>query len=246
MNSNSIYSILSSKPNNSHFLKRYLNYILARVRINKPNLNNVYLEKHHICPKSDDLFPEYFNFSEFPWNLVNLTAHQHIFAHCILWKAYGGKQTHAFDCMIGNFNSETNKYSLENREVPKRIKLQYAAKAREEAAKLRANYIRGKSNYKNSKGERFFLSVDDPRIQSENLTGHLKGRKNTQDQTDRDMSRKFHSRKATLYFLDAKIRIEWTSPKLEEYLAQGWVVERTKVDQDYVDDAYKEKISSFF
>ena len=55
-----IHYILSSKPHNSHYLKRYIKFIQA---CQHKNINyGGYTEKHHICPKADDMFPEYANF----------------------------------------------------------------------------------------------------------------------------------------------------------------------------------------
>lgn len=99
MTSKSIYSILESKSHNQHYLKRYFNFILGCQNKNsKINLDK--FEKHHICPKAKDMFPEYKNIRHFPWNNVKLTYRQHYVAHWILWKSYGiGSQSRAFHCM---------------------------------------------------------------------------------------------------------------------------------------------------
>lgn len=47
-----------------------------------------YTEKHHICPKASDMFPDYSSFREHPWNYAILKARQHFIAHIILWKVY--------------------------------------------------------------------------------------------------------------------------------------------------------------
>lgn len=83
-----IYSILESKPHNSHYLTRYFKFILACTEKNKSMNNNVYVERHHFCPKAKDLFPEYSSFSKHPWNEIKLTADQHFVAHRLLWKSY--------------------------------------------------------------------------------------------------------------------------------------------------------------
>lgn len=85
MTSTDIYSILASKPHNPHYLKRYYKFIQSfksQIRIQHET------ERHHICPKAKDLFPEYTSFKSFPWNLVNLTFKQHLIAHHLLYKAY--------------------------------------------------------------------------------------------------------------------------------------------------------------
>ncbi len=93
-----IYTILSSKPHNKHHLNRYFNFILACSQANSGKTKEElgYTEKHHICPRAKDLFPEYKSFTKNPWNGVVLTARQHFIAHWMLWKAYGGSQSFAF------------------------------------------------------------------------------------------------------------------------------------------------------
>ena len=76
MTSKDIYSILSSKPHNQHYLNRYWKFIQAfqhQIEIKSDT------EKHHICPKSDDLFPEYKSLKKYTWNAIHLTKRQHFF-----------------------------------------------------------------------------------------------------------------------------------------------------------------------
>lgn len=93
-----IYALLSSKPHNKHYLKKYITYI---ERCQQKNVGIVgYVEKHHICPKANDMFPEYKSFTENPWNCVILTARQHFIAHMMLWKVYeNSSMTLAFGIM---------------------------------------------------------------------------------------------------------------------------------------------------
>lgn len=85
-----ILEILKTKPHNKHYLNRYYRFIencmLKNSSMNTDELG--YTEKHHICPKSKDMFPEYKNLKKYPWNMVILTYRQHIIAHLLLWKAY--------------------------------------------------------------------------------------------------------------------------------------------------------------
>lgn len=85
-----ILSILNSKPNNYHYLLRYYRFVNKCVEINsmKTKEELVYVENHHILPKSKDMFPEYKSFKEYPWNKATLTYRQHIIAHILLWKSY--------------------------------------------------------------------------------------------------------------------------------------------------------------
>lgn len=78
-----IYSILSSKPHNSHYLKKYILF-LHNCQIK--NCAVKYTIKHHICPRK--MFPMYINFRKHPWNCANLTHRQHFIAHILLWKAF--------------------------------------------------------------------------------------------------------------------------------------------------------------
>jgi hypothetical protein len=88
MSSIDIYSILSSKPHNPHYLNRYYKYIQYCTLININISKEIYTENHHICPKSKQLFPEYKSFSLYNWNRVKLTGRQHLIAHLLLSKAY--------------------------------------------------------------------------------------------------------------------------------------------------------------
>jgi hypothetical protein len=81
-----IYAILSSKPHNPHYLNRYIKFIKSCVEVNKGYSG--YTEKHHICPKADDMFPEYYSFYKNKWNCAVLTPRQHFIAHMFLWKTY--------------------------------------------------------------------------------------------------------------------------------------------------------------
>lgn len=98
-----IYQILSSKPNNPHYLKRYVKFI--SLHMNKSSTG----EKHHICPKAVDMFPEYLSFSEHPWNLAVLTLREHYIAHWLLFKAFGRSQGKAFHLMCNRTNSRNSK-----------------------------------------------------------------------------------------------------------------------------------------
>jgi len=82
-----IYEILKTKPHNEHYLKRYIHFINSCRQHNQVIVEE-YTEKHHICPKSKDMFPEYANLKQFPWNECELTHRQHIIAHLILYRCF--------------------------------------------------------------------------------------------------------------------------------------------------------------
>lgn len=113
-----IYSILSSKPHNPHYLNRYTLFINA---CQQKNIGYIgYTEKHHICPKASDMFPEYASFVEHPWNCIELTARQHFIAHMMLWKTYNNRSmTLAFGIM-------TNYHSIKNSRIYQNIKEKYS------------------------------------------------------------------------------------------------------------------------
>lgn len=81
-----IYTILTLKEHNQHHLLRYIKFI-EHYQISNINIKGN-VEKHHICPKAADMFPEYKSFSLHPWNCVVLTPRQHFIAHLMLWKAF--------------------------------------------------------------------------------------------------------------------------------------------------------------
>lgn len=80
-----LYENLSAFDHNPHYLNRYIKFILT---CSEKNVNQKNLEKHHICPRSKYLFPQYQSFVEYPWNQAKLTHRQHYIAHLILSKVY--------------------------------------------------------------------------------------------------------------------------------------------------------------
>jgi len=88
-----IAEILRTKPHDGRQLARYVKFIETRTPKSGP------IEKHHICPRAKDLFPEYGSFYDHPWNRIDLTPREHYVAHLLLWKTYGGSQTRAIKMM---------------------------------------------------------------------------------------------------------------------------------------------------
>jgi len=115
-----IYEILKTKPHNEHYLKRYVNFITSCQRHNRLS-NHIYTEKHHICPKSKDMFPEYKNLKQFPWNECELTHRQHIIAHLILYKCFGSQsQLLSLLYTFGQFHTkELNLKSVNTKTIEK-------------------------------------------------------------------------------------------------------------------------------
>jgi hypothetical protein len=78
-----INTILTSIPNNPHYLNRYIKFITSVT-----HSVGDYTENHHVCPAAGTMFPQYKSLKQNPWNLVKLTARQHFIAHWLLWKSY--------------------------------------------------------------------------------------------------------------------------------------------------------------
>jgi hypothetical protein len=243
MNSESIYAILASKPHNPHYLKRYLKFIEWCKQ--NPS-NDDYTEDHHICPKAVDLFPEYISFRDNPWNCVSLDTKQHIIAHVMLWKAYPNtNMSMALDCILGNFNSETNS-RLINRKIPEAIRIRYLSKARKDAALKRCDYVRGKSTYKDSNGNKYFIPTNDPLIAELGLVGNNLGLVHTEESKQRMSDTKFPNRKVQLYFLDKVLSVPLFSEDYDIYINQGWSLEKLESDYKYCKEQGNQKNSEFW
>ena len=161
-----IYSILSSKPHNKHYLNRYFNFIQQCCQANSSKTKEElgYTEKHHICPKAKDMFPEYKSFKKHPWNKITLTSKQHFEAHELLWKAYGGSQTQAFWMMSQAMNLKSSDYEKLRGSISKNA-----------AIRISKN-LKGKAKYKNLDGEVKLYATDDPRIKTGELVSYEIGR----------------------------------------------------------------------
>ena len=83
--------ILRQKPHNPHYLSRYIRFIQSYTTTTFDE--SQYVERHHICPKAKDLFPEYSNMRKHQWNCVKLPLRAHVIAHYILHKAYNTTST---------------------------------------------------------------------------------------------------------------------------------------------------------
>lgn len=221
-----IYAILSSKPHNPHYLNRYIRYINKCREYNQTLPSNTYTEQHHICPKAADLFPEYIDLNLHKWNLITLTAKQHVFAHLILSKLFGRSQLAALHYML---NVQNESFNYNDREVPNYIKARYAAKAKEVYYKSRKGY----AAYKDSSGNRYYLETDDPLIDELNLEGCASGNEFSEETKSHMRKMKDPYRKIKLYFLDTSINVLCNQDEYEEYLSQGWLPYYHPNDRDY-------------
>lgn len=222
MSSKDIYKILSSKPHNKHFLDRYYKFIISR---NESQILG-YTENHHICPKAKDLFPEYENFNNFPWNRIKLSPREHFICHLLLYKAFGGSQIFAFSCMC---NGQKSKYQLErvekvNSKIYENLKTEYL--------KYISEVNKGFSTYYDSNKNIIRTTTDDIRVISGELVSLSKGRsfkKKTKFHYAWDvLAKRFPNRKIKLYFLDMKIEVLYYSDSYFEYIYQGWSPTITK------------------
>jgi hypothetical protein len=123
-----IYEILKIKPHNEHYLKRYVSFIKSCQQQNQ-NKENLYFEKHHICPKSKDMFPEYKNLKKYPWNECILTYRQHIIAHLILYKCFDTQsQLLSLLYTFGQFHTKNLNLKSINSKTIEKIKIQLSQK----------------------------------------------------------------------------------------------------------------------
>jgi hypothetical protein len=213
--------ILKSKPNNPHYLNRYIKFIIWCLKNN--DTSNGYFEKHHICPRASDMFPEYSNFNDNPWNLVLLTFRQHLLAHVLLWKAYGGSQTLALDTMLRRQTNETHK-NFEFRKIPTSIKIRYEAKLREKSI--------GYSTYKDNLGNKFYLHKLDPKIQELNLVGNNMGITLPNSTKEKMRLAKQKNKSCKLYKGTDSKRIRISDPNYQKLIDSGWSTVKT---QDIID-----------
>ena len=223
MDSESIYVLLTSKNHNQHYINRYWKFIQ---RCQHRQLVGEYTESHHILPKAKDLFPEYADVKKFKWNSVDLTAREHIIAHIMLWKAYGGSQTASVFYMLNVQNDNTG---YNKRSVPPALLIRYAAKTREEQRKIRL----GKSVFKDSDGNKFFLDVDDPMIEELNLVGNNLGLTHNEITKEKMKRSKDHSRRVAMWFLNIKRTVVANSIEHVEMIDQGWLPFKTSESYDY-------------
>jgi hypothetical protein len=90
-------------------MDRYIAFILSR---SGTQVGQV--EKHHICPKAKDLFPEYSDLFDNPWNEIRLSPREHFVAHLLLRRAYGGSQIYALWRMTNSSPSKLSSRMYEN------------------------------------------------------------------------------------------------------------------------------------
>lgn len=86
---------------NGHHLARYYKMCMWYFHANyNKNHGECVLERHHLLPKANDMFPEYSSFAKNRWNLVKVPKRAHVILHFILYKATHVKsQVYAYNQM---------------------------------------------------------------------------------------------------------------------------------------------------
>jgi hypothetical protein len=159
-----IYSILASKPHNLHYLNKYITFI-QKCQLKNTNYNGQ-IEKHHICPRANDMFPEYESFSIHPWNRALLTPRQHFIAHLLLWKAY----PKSYSCVDAIWGMKCRRKTFMNSRIYDKL--------RTEAIVIISDRMKGKVTVKdpNDPNRGYFqVSVDDPGYVSGNYVAGSTG-----------------------------------------------------------------------
>lgn len=175
----------------SNFLQLYINIInMSSMIVDYPN--NVYTENHHILPKS--VFPEYKDCS---WNIIKLTAYNHLMAHYYLHKAFNNaKFTHAFAQMkrvISNFEGKDLE-DIAKLYEEERVRIRDAISESQtlywknlsddeliSKKKATSNFFKNKLVVKDKDGVIYHLDKSDPRILSGELVYHLTGTTKSDD-----------------------------------------------------------------
>lgn len=127
-----IYSVFSKYPHNTHYLNRYLNFVLSFSE--KIYDDSVYTEQHHICPRS--LFPEYKSFSLNEWNKVILPSRAHFIAHWMLSKVFTNKNQMARMLKAVNRMGDISSTNYERKYYLKSKHYAISAKSNSEAMKI--------------------------------------------------------------------------------------------------------------
>ena len=164
-----IYSILSSKPHNPHYLNRYITFI---EQCQQKNIGHEgYVERHHICPKADDMFPEYKDFRQHSWNCAILTARQHFIAHIILERVFESPKTK--EALFFMSNGKWKKYKNYSKRY-ERLRIEILPIWVEKGRQL-GYMTTGQALVKDKDGNTFRIPVDDLRLKTGELVGHTKG-----------------------------------------------------------------------
>lgn len=171
--------VLASRPHNPHYLTKYINFITACQTKNEGYEGHT--ERHHICPKAEDMFPEFASFSANPWNCANLTTRQHYIAHLMLYKIYNNYTMQVAYQMLNTPEYKTrakgyipvrdvlgNRYNV-NKDDPRYLSGELVP------------FSKGRVTVRDSEGFTFQVDNTDDRFLSGELVHVLKDRPNIRD-----------------------------------------------------------------
>ncbi len=164
-----IYSILASKPHNSHHLNRYITFVKQCQQKNVGYKGII--ENHHICPKANDLFPEYADFKIHFWNKAALTPRQHFIAHLMLANVFkSDSMSQALFFMSNGQWKKHKKYS----KIYEKLRIKLLPKWIKNGKKLGKTTL-GNTVVKDEYGNSYKVPIDDPRLATGELVGIQKG-----------------------------------------------------------------------
>ena len=245
MTSHDIYSILESKPNNPHHLKRYYRFIL---QCQTKNLNisaKTYTENHHFAPKAKDLFPEYTSLKAHLWNSIKLTPRQHIIAHNMLWKAYNTYSMNKAFLWMCNSIDKDNSDTKRNEII---FNSRSYAKAKEEFSKNQKNKVNAKNLLT---GVCSWISKEEFVNSPDYIVGPAYGNKYKKTEQMKEAARKPQSeerasasRKRIVSITTTKTVCDIVTRK--EYSTPGWATHiKSLYDEEYIrNKSIKTSISS--
>lgn len=152
------------KPKNKHHFSRYVKFIRAR-----QNRLSVEGEVHHVLPRC-------VGGTDRSHNLIKLTYREHYIAHYMLAKAYGGKLWFAFNMMRRVCGGKSVLYESARKYISKAISESNTGRLHTDISrKLMSEQRSGAVTVRDRDGNRFRVSVNDPRYISGELVFYRTG-----------------------------------------------------------------------
>lgn len=130
--------LIDIKNSNSHYIKKYIKFIFIRIF---REINDGYKEKHHIVPKS-------LGGLDNKDNLIYLTPREHLLAHYILAKAFGGNQWFSVNLMMKSENpyQKRKNFTVLNSRLYEEYKIQYIKNSKVNMINIRSKESLCKKN----------------------------------------------------------------------------------------------------
>lgn len=222
-----IYSILTSKPHNSHYLRRYINFIEKQPQIQSGEI-------HHICPKAKDLFPEYKSLKLYAWNKIILSPRAHFIAHWILSKVYGKSQALCFWAFLNqttpnrvnvkrNISINSKSYEIAKNKAKLQISKSKLGKPNTKNSEIKKNMVHAK----NTKTNEVVLVTKEEFKRNKELVGIRKGLRNKYVPTEQylnNLSEKMSGRIWMMKPENKNDRIFIKSNDVAYYCSIGYIV----------------------